>query len=955
MLKSDKNIEFPIISKSVVLTALFVIFLSGSLYSSALANEYGTIYGEIRDAETNEVLPGASVIIKGSLTGITSDVDGRYTLRRVPSGSVTLEIIYMGYAKKEIQLTLEPDQRLEVNVLLDAVFIQGAEIIIQAQQRGQSRALTQQRQSANIRTVVSAEQLDQFVDGTVSGALQRVAGMGHGGTNIRGVGAGSANITMDGQRMGSTGDDRSVDVSTISADMIDQIEVVKVITPDMDADALSGTININTRRPIGGQKTMNVRMGGGINTRYANRTGPSGRFSFSFGDSPADNFSYGFNISYLRSVDASEHVRTDWSWSNFPQIEGPSDILTSFRSGLSLDPRDRISAGAQFTFQSTSRTTFYVMTNVNYEKRLQELHETRWSFEEFFSPLETRGFEDVGRAGDMSYQANLNESDINQYTARVGARHLFDRFELEYKLGWGYGKSSIDRYRPLYGTLKAFENTLNFDNGRGYPIIEVLPSSLIKQYPVKSDFFNRNNEEASWDFHQNSDYTVSYDINIPYRLGSFKFGSSGIYSKTDGISERYLLRYQRQLYLNFFDDYLGESYNVFDRLHETYRLPFLVDVHRMRDFNRTYRPHYNLDLEALAITAGLSFYDAREYTLATYGMTTINLSKFKILGGIRVEYTDSKYIGRAGVISEEEKFRGAVDTVGVNNYLHLFPNAQLIYALDNMTNLRLAYSRSIGRPNLKQLSPNVIWDYSSRRITEGNSNLNPMISNNVDFLFEHYFMNVGQFTVGVFYKFLRDFIFNYDEIISPDGIDGQGLYALWRRTTLRNAETADVYGLELTWQQNLSFLPGFLGNLGVYSNYSYSMSEADIKRPEGPVRLQGQREHVVNAGVSYTQARFSGQLSYAWGSPSISAYGNLDFAPSIFGDSKRVYMDQYRDALNNLSMTMQYRLTESFRIWADADNLMNNINVDYVYNQSSYPTVQTLRGRTFNLGLRYTF
>jgi len=954
-------ITIQVIGALLVLTSLVIVtpFSYGGIGNNMpldyLENGTGTIYGEIRDASTGEVLPGANIVVKDLIVGTATDAQGRYTLRRVPAGENVLVFSYLGYHSVELEITLHDGQRLEVNAELEGSYIEGSEVYVIAQQRGQSRALTIQRQSLNIRSVVSAEQINQFADGTVSDALQRIAGMGHGGANIRGVGAGSANIMMDGQRMGSTGEDRSVDVSTISADMLDQLEVIKVITPDMDADALSGAINISTRRPIGGQRTMNARLGGGWHSRFVDHMGLSRRITFSIGDSPSERFSYGLNLSYLRTNNSSEHVRTDWDWSNFPQIDGPSDILTDLRYGFTYDPRDRYSVGTQFTLQPTSRTTFFVMTNVNYDRRTEELHEMQWKFRDFYSPTETRGLEDPGRAGDMLYLSNLDISNIWQLTARVGARHLFDRFELDYNIGWGHGRTTVDRYHPEYSTLKAFEHRFNFDRGNNYPVLEILDTGLIRKFPEKSDFFNRFREEVSWDYHRSNEFTGSMDLNIPLTRGSLKFGSSALMMMSDGISERFRLQYQRQLFLNNFDTYLGREFQVFNRPHWTYHMPFILDVHRMHEFNRTYRPQYDMDLHAWAFRAGTSFYNANEYIAAGYGMGTLELGRFRLLGGLRIEHTVTRYTGRAGTIDEDERFLGAVDTVASNSYSHLFPNAQLIYSLGRMTNIRMAYSRSIGRPTLRQLSPNVLWDYSSEKINEGNPHLNPMLSNNLDLLFEHYFMNVGQFSVGVFYKFMRDFIFEFTERIRPDGIDGEGTFARWRRETLLNGEEANVYGFEVSWQQNLNFLPGFMGNFDVYSNYSYAMSEADIDRPGQKVRLPDQRMHVLNAGLGYTQGRFNTQVTYAWGSPSIRSYGDLDFVPTLYGDERRVYMDEYRDAANNLSMTARYRITGAFHIWGDANNILNFKRVDYVYNQDVYPRTQFLSGRTVNLGLRYAF
>ncbi|MFU8860555.1 MAG: carboxypeptidase-like regulatory domain-containing protein, partial [Cyclonatronaceae bacterium] len=168
------------------------------------ADGYGIIFGMVRDAETQEILPGANVVIREYMIGDAADVDGRYTLRRVPAGDVRVQVSYLGFETKEIDVTLAAGQQFELNIELEADLFEGAEVFVTALQRGQSRALTAQRQAVSIRSVVSSEQIDQFADATVSDALQRVSGMGHGGSNIRGVGAGFAKITMDGQRMGST-------------------------------------------------------------------------------------------------------------------------------------------------------------------------------------------------------------------------------------------------------------------------------------------------------------------------------------------------------------------------------------------------------------------------------------------------------------------------------------------------------------------------------------------------------------------------------------------------------------------------------------------------------------------------------------------------------------------------------------------------------------------------------
>ncbi len=256
-----------------------------------------------------------------------------------------------------------------------------------------------------------------------------------------------------------------------------------------------------------------------------------------------------------------------------------------------------------------------------------------------------------------------------------------------------------------------------------------------------------------------------------------------------------------------------------------------------------------------------------------------------------------------------------------------------------------------------------------------------MLSNNFDFLFEHYFMSVGQVTVGLFYKDMKDFVFSFSERIQEDETgDEQPEFAGWTRTGFRNGEQATVYGAELSWQQNLEFLPSFLGNLGTYVTYSYSQSIADVDREieehthglasllnlvgfgvsddyKEITPLIGQRPHVLNVGLDYSQNKVFTQISYQWAAPSISSYGNLRLVPEIpdLPITQRVQFDQFNDAATDLSFTLRYRITQNFRFWFDASNILNDRSINYYYDREYYPNTVSLSGRSISLGLHYTF
>lgn len=929
----------------VLILALFITF-----YSSKALAQTGSITGEVSDFETGESLPGASITVQGTTIGTSTDVDGRYTLRRVPSGDQTVIYRYMGYVTQEITLVIEANERTEQNVELVGDMIEGDEIFVTARQRGQSRALTRQRESVNIRSVISSAQMDRFADQTVTGALQRIAGMGHGGANIRGIGAGSSTVTMDGQRMGSTGGDRSVDLETISADMVQEIDVIKVITPDMDADALSGVINISTRRPVGGERNLNTRFGGGWNSRFSQITDPNARASFSYGESPRDDFSYGVNLSYQRDTPANESIGTGWTIANF-EATGAVDVFAGASSQIVIQPRERYGAGLQLTFQPSDRTTFHVQGMFNFQdnERQHYIFRLTPTTARLIDPYTTGGH---GNQARITTSAGLREANTHQHTFQTSARHLFDRFDMEYALGWGHGNFVEDSYSFGFRTHANYEYSMEYDDP-WHPRMDIAPHSEQTSYPGPGDF-HFTGIDHRWTYHIDNEFTGTLDFDVPLSIGSLKFGSSGLMTFKSGNQERFVSDYDRTVHMDDFDMKLNEDWRIFDREHQTYHLPWLLDLHSARDWYHGLNPLFDYNLDAWASSETNNF-SAHEFTFATYGMGTIDIGSFRFLGGARVEHTDTRYDGRSGSIGESGRFLGANDTSAVNNYTNIFPNAQVVYKVGNRSNVRLAYSRSIGRPNFTQLSPYTMTYYDQETISTGNPELRPMLSHNVDMLFEHYFMNVGQFTIGLYYKALRDFVYRSHEILGPGGVDGQGLYSGWDMYTNKNGEQGLAYGFEMSWQQNLSFLPGFLSYLGTYANYSYTNSEAEVSgRRDDPPPIQRQRPHVVNAGLDYSRGGFSGQISYHWGAPSIASYGNQRRVPQI-DPHIRVWFDRYTDAANDVSLTLRYRLTSHFRLWADASNLFNHRSISYNYDRDYYPARAELRGRTVNMGIRYSF
>lgn len=230
----------------------------------------GSIRGRIVD-NGRQVLPGASVIIEKLQTGVVSDVDGFYTLSNLNPGTYTLKVTYVGYSPMEMQLTVAEGTTIEKDIVLQEG-LELQEVQVKGVFSGQRKALTMQKNAMGVTNVVSADQVGKFPDSNIGDALKRINGINvqydQGEARfgqVRGTGADLTSVTVNGNRLPSAeGDTRNVQLDLIPADMVQTIEVSKVVTPDMDGDAIGGAINLVTKNtPY--RQTFNATAGMGYN------------------------------------------------------------------------------------------------------------------------------------------------------------------------------------------------------------------------------------------------------------------------------------------------------------------------------------------------------------------------------------------------------------------------------------------------------------------------------------------------------------------------------------------------------------------------------------------------------------------------------------------------------------------------------------------------------------------
>ena len=213
----------------------------------------GVIAGRVID-EQNLSLPGATVAIKGTTNGAISDENGFYRIINLHEGQYELVVSYIGFEDQSKQVKVKANTSTTVDFQLEAG-IELNEVIVNGSLQGQSKALNQQKNSIHVTNIISSDQLGRFPDANIGDALKRIPGInvqydqgearfGH----IRGTAPEYNSVTIDGDRIPSAeAEIRAIQLDLIPSDMIQTLEVNKVITADMDADAIGGSVNLVTR------------------------------------------------------------------------------------------------------------------------------------------------------------------------------------------------------------------------------------------------------------------------------------------------------------------------------------------------------------------------------------------------------------------------------------------------------------------------------------------------------------------------------------------------------------------------------------------------------------------------------------------------------------------------------------------------------------------------------------
>jgi TonB-dependent receptor len=980
------------------LTLLFLLFalIPGVLFAS------GTIKGVVKDAQTGDPLPGANVIIKSIYHGTSTDLGGSFILAAVPDGQQTVTISYLGYVEQEMTLNIRDGVTETIEVSLQVLTIQGEEVVITAQAYGQRAAINQQMAANTVTNVVSSEKIAELPDANAAEALGRLPGVslkrGSGEANqvvIRGLSPKYNNVTIEGVKMASTSDfDRSVDLSLVQSEMLSGIEVSKSLRPDMDADALGGTVNLRLQEaPM--ERKINLAAEGG----YSNLGNDFANYKFSGGYS--DRFfdkKFGVNL----------RLATE-------QKQLPSDRFSAGYSGayndFVLDENNAVVDTVLLT--RTQNITLVDQKQTRHRTNgslILDYHNDWWEVK-FFNLVSiknddvltrTNGREFLTQSMAASYTQDVNEAFWKTMTRTHSLQNTFR-----------FGASKVDL------ALSTTYSDVNMEN-QSFPFVEDSRLNIDQEWLIYRDPQDVFESIGGFDslsiadtylqeLQRSSQQLIdeSYDARLDYELafniagsvsGKLKLGGKfhQLTRTSNGTASYYSMQWggsvaRRQKFLEIFpwvetdlgvqrginaENFVDPEYDPGKFLNGRYDLTWGGDIDLLTDIQATLLDSAGDAYYTRGVEDYQRDYEATERLMAGYTMVELNIgSKLMILPGVRYEQEETEYfafhIKQADNVVGIEPNPDSVNTTRKNQ--QWFPSVNLKFKATEFLSIQAAAYKSTSRPSFRQISPLVIYPQTGQGITSNNPWLEPSSAWNYDLGVSIMKPKVGLFTIYGFYKEISDLIFvmrGYKPskkgliVGGPEDLDDRilgaeyydPLYLSKEGTTdlpFNNPEKAQVFGLEISWQTNFWYLPGLLKGLVLDVNYTIMKTQTKYPYFESvqvgvdssgfiPVPIYGQEYNtrkgpmedqpasIWNVILGWDYKGFSARVSYRYQSNTVES---LDARYSIF--------DSYYDTFSLWDLMLKQQITKNISCYANLTNIGNHVDDYYFGEQPGRPALPT--------------
>lgn len=922
------------------LTVLFAFSIS---VSAAYATK---IKGKVLDGQTGEAIAGATVFLEQSGLSTKTQLDGSFELKGLAAGIEKVHIRHMAYIELTREIEIKKEDTPHFIFQLTSTEQTLMEVTIKGRRNGgddDRSARRLEKNASQIMNVVSARAIEISPDITVANVVQRVSGVsiernsnGEGQYAIlRGMDKRYNTTLVNGVKVPSPDNKyRYVPLDLFPSDMLERLEVYKSLTPNMEADAVGGVVNM-VMKAAPTKLLLQANLATGYSQRYFNQDFGSFSGGGISSKSPYERNGKNYNAT---SSDFNKGV-LDYTYKKpAPDLVGNLTFGNRY-----FDDKLGVILGASYqNLHRGSRSIFYksavVGVNPNaviteqqdrqYDEQQQRLglHNKidyrfnpnhRLSFYQMYVNLNNTQLRDavntiyngqydpsIGKA-ELTYVTRSRKTQQQIYNGTLqGDHHLLDN---RLNVRWSGALSSARNQLPQNTTISLDGIEENFERKR---------TSLVNKSPVTH----------RWERNTDNDYAGYWDVayKVPMVDRKLELSTGGLYRDK-----------QRSSFYN--------NYNLSPASAEEAKYKYGVDFQNYKDLNLTVT-------NPTGAVANPLTYDANEKTTAVYGMFNYESDKLQMIGGIRMEHTnqDYKLLFPAGEKRPE----------GSQVYTEWLPSLTVKYHLNEKQQLHGAYYRALNRPGFYEIVPSGV--VNEEFLERGNPDLKHAIADNFDLRYELFPEASSQFFVGMFYKKIKNPI---EYTFQPDEVRKQDVYY-----TPGNFGNANNFGIEVDYIK-------YIQKFGIKANYTYTHSRITTAKMSRRINettqdiepiivdqtrpLYGQAAHIANLSLLYKDANngWEGQLAGSYTGTRINTV------------SQFLNDDLWQKGFVQLDASVEKKFKAGWAIFAKANNILNTPMELYVKGANpenekiaeslvkggSTLIRKDLYGQNYILGLRYSF
>lgn len=821
------------------------IIVLGLLSAASMPMWAQQIKGVVIDQKSKETLIGAVVTVDGTNVKAITNIDGNFLIDGMKKDKTyTLYINYVGYKTQKIDgvqakdadqmIALQPDEQQLKEVTVTAV-----------ERRNTDAAMIQvAKNSPVIVSNVSAQEISRTQDTNAGEVIRRVPGVSlidDKFVMVRGLSQRYNNVWVNGGAVPSSeADSKAFSFDIIPSSQIDNLTIVKSPTAEYPADYSGGFIIVNTKE-IPAENSFNIAVGGNWNTSSAFKD-----FSYSKGsgtdflgfDNGLRNLNGGIHADLNPQLDANGKPVGDYATSllgngfNNDWLIKNKKPLGDLKLAASLNQRWMLGGRTLGMLAALNYTNEY-RTYENMENNLYGIYDVandkpnylrhsvddqynnnvrlgamlnltflskdgnhKYQLKNIFNQLATSRY--TWRDG-VSAQSNLERSAEYYYRSRttyngqLTGKHTFTSDALDWSIGYAYA----NRHLP---------------DRRRYLIDDALESGV---YALSTG------NDISREWTQLDEHILSLGVNDKHH---FKFGNFEPDLQVGAYGEYRTREYQTRNFIynwNVSDNNMPSDFRHSD-------IPTLLSS----EANMGYDKLYLLEEKQMR-----NNYCGHNTLGAGYLALSLPFGKLGIHAGVRFEHNDMELISNSRDYEKSESSRHyKTDDV--------FPSLNTTYKISDQHQVRLSYGRSINRPEFREVSSSVYYDFDLASNVQGNTELKNCYVDNLDLRYEWYPSRGELISLAVFYK-------HFDSPIEWTYTVAGGTDLIY---SYKNAKSANNYGVELDIRKNL----GFIG----LKDFSWSFNGALIKSKvqfekgakEEDRPMQGQSPYLINTGIFYKNA-----------------------------------------------------------------------------------------------------